>query len=79
MPSRVEFREDRCKGCLLCTEVCPTGIIQQSSRFNQKGYKVVEITPEGMNECKGCAFCAMMCPDFCINAFTTKQAKGGKK
>ena len=32
-----------------------------------------------MSECKGCAFCAMMCPDFCINVFTTKQAKGGKK
>jgi 2-oxoglutarate ferredoxin oxidoreductase subunit delta len=79
MPSRVEFREDRCKGCQLCTEVCPTGIIQQSSRFNQKGYKVVEIAPERMNECKGCAFCAMMCPDFCINVFTTKRAKGGKK
>ncbi|GAB6113651.1 4Fe-4S dicluster domain-containing protein [Desulfomicrobium salsuginis] len=79
MPSRVEFREDRCKGCLLCTEVCPTGIIHQSSRFNQKGYKVVEITPEKMSQCKGCAFCAMMCPDFCINVFTAKQAKGGKK
>jgi 2-oxoglutarate ferredoxin oxidoreductase subunit delta len=79
MPSRVEFREDRCKGCQLCTEVCPTGIIQQSNRFNQKGYKVVAIAPERMSECKGCAFCAMMCPDFCINVFTTKQAKGGKK
>ena len=79
MPSRVEFREDRCKGCLLCTEVCPTGIIQQSSRFNQKGYKVTEITPERMNECKGCAFCAMMCPDFCIDVYTTKAAKGGNK
>ncbi|MGE4440942.1 MAG: 4Fe-4S dicluster domain-containing protein [Desulfomicrobium sp.] len=79
MPSRVEFREDRCKGCLLCTEVCPTGIIQQSSRFNQKGYKVTEIAPDRMNECKGCAFCAMMCPDYAINVFTTKAAKGGGK
>lgn len=79
MPSRVEFREDRCKGCLLCTEACPTGIIQQSSRFNQKGYKVTEITPDMMSQCKGCAFCAMMCPDYAINVFTTKSAKGGKK
>jgi len=77
MPSRVEFREDRCKGCLLCTEVCPTGIIQQSSRFNQKGYKVTEIAPDMMSECKGCAFCAMMCPDYAINVYTTKPAKGG--
>lgn len=79
MPSRVEFREDRCKGCLLCTEVCPSGIIQQSSRFNQKGYKVTEVTPEMMAECKGCAFCAMMCPDYAINVYTTKSAKGGGK
>ena len=79
MPSRVEFREDRCKGCLLCTEVCPSGIIQQSSRFNQKGYKVTEVTPDVMAECKGCAFCAMMCPDYAINVYTTKSAKGGGK
>jgi 2-oxoglutarate ferredoxin oxidoreductase subunit delta len=79
MSSRVEFREDRCKGCLLCTEVCPTGIIQQSSRFNQKGYKVTEIAPDMMSECKGCAFCAMMCPDYAINVYTTKPAKGGEK
>ena len=79
MPSRVEFREDRCKGCLLCTEVCPSGIIQQSSRFNQKWYKVTEVTPDVMAECKGCAFCAMMCPDYAINVYTTKSAKGGGK
>lgn len=77
MPSRVEFREDRCKGCLLCIEACPTGIIQQSNRFNQKGYKVVEITPEMMTECKGCAFCAMICPDYVINVFKTASEKGG--
>ncbi len=77
MPSRVEFREDRCKGCLLCIEACPTGINQQSNRFNQKGYKVVEITPEMMAECKGCAFCAMICPDYVINVFKTASEKGG--
>ncbi len=76
MPSRVEFRDDRCKGCLLCTEACPTGIIQQSTRFNQKGYKVAEINPERTSECKGCAFCAMICPDYAIHVFTTKAAKG---
>lgn len=77
MPSRVEFREDRCKGCLLCIEVCPTGIIEQSSRFNQKGYKVAEVTVENMDRCKGCAFCAMICPDYAINVFKTKSEKEG--
>jgi 2-oxoglutarate ferredoxin oxidoreductase subunit delta len=73
MSGRVEFREDRCKGCLLCTEVCPTGIIQQADRFNQKGYKPVEIIADRMSECKGCAFCAMICPDFAVNVFKTKD------
>ncbi|BDV01844.1 (Fe-S)-binding protein [Thermodesulfomicrobium sp. WS] len=74
MPSRVQFREDRCKGCLLCVQACPSGIIQQSSRFNQQGYKVAEVPAERMAECKGCAFCALMCPDFAIHVFKTKEA-----
>ncbi|HCF05200.1 MAG: 4Fe-4S ferredoxin iron-sulfur binding domain protein [Desulfomicrobiaceae bacterium] len=74
MPSRVQFREDRCKGCLLCVQACPSGIIQQSSRFNQQGYKVAEVPAERMAECKGCAFCAIMCPDFAIHVFKTKEA-----
>lgn len=73
MPSRVQFREDRCKGCLLCVQACPSGIIQQSSRFNQQGYKVAEAPAERMAECKGCAFCALMCPDFAIYVFKIKE------
>lgn len=73
MPSRVQFREDRCKGCLLCVQACPSGIIQQSSRFNQQGYKVAEVPAERMAECKGCAFCALMCPDFALHVFKIKE------
>ncbi|MDD2220084.1 MAG: 4Fe-4S binding protein [Desulfoplanes sp.] len=72
--SRIVIQEDRCKGCLLCTQVCPTNIIAPSNRFNQQGYKVVEI-PEGkMNLCKGCAFCAEICPDYAITVFRTKKS-----
>lgn len=71
--SRIEIREDRCKGCLLCTTVCPTDIIVQSERFNAQGYKVVEVTD--MEQCIGCASCGKMCPDFCITVYKTPKAK----
>jgi len=73
--SRVEFKEERCKGCLLCTVVCPVSIISPSSRFNAQGYKVVEVTEENMPRCTGCASCALICPDYAIRVWKTPKAK----
>ncbi|NCC24334.1 MAG: 4Fe-4S dicluster domain-containing protein [Deltaproteobacteria bacterium] len=72
--SRAVFREERCKGCLLCTLVCPVEIIRQSDRFNKQGYKVAEIPDDKAEACKGCGFCAEICPDFAITVYrTTKE------
>ncbi|EPR44018.1 4Fe-4S ferredoxin, iron-sulpur binding domain-containing protein [Desulfovibrio sp. X2] len=79
--SRIVIREERCKGCLLCTTACPKGLIVQSERFNAMGYKVAEV-PEGkMSECTGCASCAKLCPDCCITVYKTvkEAAKKEKK
>ena len=73
--SRVVFRDERCKGCLLCTAACPSTIIVQSQRFNQQGYNVVEIAKADMENCKGCAFCAMVCPDNVITVFRSSAEK----
>ncbi|MCK9240936.1 4Fe-4S binding protein [Desulfocurvus sp.] len=70
--SRIEVREDRCKGCLLCATVCPVEIIAQSERFNAQGYKVIEV--RDMDSCTGCASCARMCPDMCITVYKTAKA-----
>ncbi len=53
---------DRCKGCGLCTHVCPVNILALSpDTFNAKGYRPVMVTdPE---KCIGCASCATICPD----------------
>lgn len=67
--SRIEIREDRCKGCLLCTTVCPTHILVQSGRINALGYKVVQVEEDKADQCKGCAFCAEICPDCVITVF----------
>jgi 2-oxoglutarate ferredoxin oxidoreductase subunit delta len=73
--SRVEFIDERCKGCLLCTAVCPAGIIVQSNRFNQQGYKVAEVAGADMEKCTGCSACAMICPDYAIRVFKTRKSK----
>ncbi len=70
---RVFIDEERCKGCQLCTLVCPQEIIEQVERFNQQGYKVVEVTSQ--EECTACAACANICPDFAIRVFKKKKDK----
>ncbi len=62
---KLTFNEELCKGCGLCVNACPKGILELSkTRLNGKGHSPVEQTdPE---KCIGCAFCAMMCPDCVI-------------
>jgi len=61
----VSFKTDSCKGCGLCVDACPKGLLQISKdKINQKGHHPAEIVkPE---ECVGCASCALMCPDCVI-------------
>ena len=62
---KLTFKEELCKGCGLCVNACPKGILQLSkTKLNSKGHTPVEQTePEKFI---GCAFCAMMCPDCVI-------------
>lgn len=63
--ARVSFREDRCKGCRLCTTVCPKGIvIMKEDQLNDKGFQPAGVSD--MDKCIGCAFCAIICPDCVI-------------
>ena len=63
--AKVIFDEDRCKGCELCTTVCPKNIVVMSkTRLNSKGFRPAEIVDA--EKCIGCAFCARMCPDTVI-------------
>ena len=72
--SRIVINEDRCKGCGLCTLVCPYDLVHISDRFNAKGYRpAMQIDPDG--QCVGCASCATMCPDVAIVVFRTPKRK----
>ena len=59
---KVTFNEDICKGCGLCTTVCPVSILAiDTSKINAKGYHPAGVTdPE---KCIGCANCGTICPD----------------
>jgi 2-oxoglutarate ferredoxin oxidoreductase subunit delta len=64
--ARTTFKEDRCKGCGLCMEVCPKKIIEFDTKLNVKGYHPACIKEENMSKCIACASCAKMCPDVVI-------------
>lgn len=63
--ARVVFHTDRCKGCKLCTSVCPKKIVaMDNDRLNLKGFHPAWVAD--MDKCIGCAFCAIICPDCVI-------------
>lgn len=65
--ARVDFNEDRCKGCKLCTTVCPKKIVvMRTDRLNRKGFHPAGVSDADMEKCIGCAFCATICPDCVI-------------
>jgi len=56
---------DRCKGCGLCTTVCPKKIVViQKEKRNPKGYFTADCIDQ--DACISCAMCATMCPDCAI-------------
>ena len=67
---RVEVREDYCKSCGLCVEVCPKKVLRISDRINPKGYRPVEQSQEG---CIACALCARVCPDVVLTVYRTDE------
>lgn len=66
---RIVISDALCKGCELCTTVCPKDLIAMDlERFTPKGYHPAKlIDPE--EACTGCAICAVICPDAAISVF----------
>lgn len=65
MAGKVTFDENRCKGCELCTTVCPTKIVvMDKDKINIKGYHPA--TVKEMDKCIACGSCARICPDVVI-------------
>lgn len=74
MPRTIILAE-RCKGCLLCTTVCPVKILRRSTVVNGQGYAIAEVSD--MSLCTGCGSCALICPDMAIRVFAPEKQERG--
>jgi 2-oxoglutarate ferredoxin oxidoreductase subunit delta len=61
---------DRCKGCAVCIEACPSQVISLAPTVNGKGYRYAFM--EKPDLCTGCANCAIVCPDGVITVYRKK-------
>jgi len=61
----VQIHVERCKGCELCVEYCPTRVLALSSQFNAKGYHYPVVVRD---DCICCQSCSTICPEFAIFA-----------
>lgn len=72
----ITIDEDRCKGCELCTSVCPKNLIVMASYFSARGYRPARLAdPNGM--CTGCLLCSTICPDVAIAVY--REGKSEKQ
>ena len=66
---RIVVDEELCKGCGLCTEVCPQNVLVMAlDRFTPRGYHPAALD-ESDGHCTGCMICAQMCPDAAITVY----------
>ena len=61
---------ERCKGCEVCLDACPSTVLSMSKLVNKKGYRYVI---ESTDECTGCMNCAIVCPDGAISVYRAKS------
>jgi len=73
---KLAIDETRCKGCNLCTKVCPYKIFREGKKPNWKGTIVPELDrPERCANCRLqklygrrlCGVCELTCPDQAIH------------
>ncbi|MCX7926929.1 MAG: 4Fe-4S binding protein [Candidatus Omnitrophica bacterium] len=63
--AKMRINQQKCKGCLLCINVCPQKLIEKDDKINNKGYTPVKSIYTKQN-CSGCCLCAIICPECCI-------------
>ncbi len=69
----VVIYEKWCKGCGICAEFCPGGVIE----IDPHTQKAKVVNPE---KCNLCGTCELRCPDFAITRVQKKGSKnGGRK
>ncbi len=69
----IEVDELYCKGCDLCVNACPQGVISlDMEHLTPKGYHPAYLSSEG---CTGCAICAIVCPEAALTIYREVPAR----
>ncbi len=68
MAGRIVITEARCKGCQLCTTVCPKRLVGMAEHFNALGYRPSRFD-DPQTQCTGCMLCALICPEAAITVY----------
>jgi heterodisulfide reductase subunit A len=55
----VNIRKDRCDGCAMCIDVCPTQALKIIENRERSGKHIVYVNPR---LCEGCGVCQATCP-----------------
>lgn len=72
MRGTIVIDQDRCKGCELCTFVCPKHLIGIAETFTPRGYRPARLADPG-GDCTGCLLCAVICPDAAITVYREEK------
>jgi len=70
MKGAIVVDKERCKGCEVCVDACPTNVISMTGEVNGKGYHFSFMA--NPDECTGCMNCAIVCPDGAITVYRKK-------
>ena len=62
-----------CKGCDICAEVCPKGVLRMVVAADRWEGSIVEIAD--INACNACMLCEYQCPDFAIEVHNVKKER----
>jgi len=61
----IKIKEDYCKGCGYCIDICPEYVFKESTKVNSRGYELPEII--NIDACVGCKKCELICPELAIS------------
>jgi len=75
-PHPVTIKEDLCKGCAICVNVCPTGVLVIDDCKRSVFGLIAKV--EAPEYCIGCMLCELHCPDFAIFVDYDKRKEEGK-
>ena len=70
---KVEVKEELCKGCGLCVELCEKEKLELQETPNKQGVQPAVVNP-GV-DCTGCCDCATICPDGAIEIYIVTSAE----